>query len=204
MMQDKKTLAALPGYQSIKIVKAAQIVRIEHGVTQHFKKLVLAIDLLEMNLFVNQNYIEKHKPQVGGYLVVYEDGYMSYSPQGPFEAGNIPLSDEQLDNEKVLMDKKLNAPRLTSAHVNQLMDGVVFDFHVVEGTTTTICTALLNGFHLAVGTSGCVDARNFDRAVGQKYAQIDAQQKAEDKLWELEGYHLHKANKFNPTYAGNV
>lgn len=33
----------------------------------------------------------KHVPQIGGYLVVYEDGYVSYSPAGPFEAGYLPI-----------------------------------------------------------------------------------------------------------------
>jgi hypothetical protein len=32
-------------------------------------------------------YFEKHKPEVGGYFVLYADGYQSYSPAGPFESG---------------------------------------------------------------------------------------------------------------------
>ena len=36
---------------------------------------------------VGYSYMQKHKPQVGGYYVVYEDGYESYSPAGAFEAG---------------------------------------------------------------------------------------------------------------------
>lgn len=35
----------------------------------------------------HDNYVAKHKPQVGGYYVVYDDGYKSYSPAAPFEAG---------------------------------------------------------------------------------------------------------------------
>lgn len=34
----------------------------------------------------------KHKPQVGGYLVIYEDGYLSYSPAEAFEKGYRPLN----------------------------------------------------------------------------------------------------------------
>jgi hypothetical protein len=30
---------------------------------------------------------EKHKPEAGGYYVVYEDGYRSYSPASAFESG---------------------------------------------------------------------------------------------------------------------
>ena len=32
-------------------------------------------------------YTAKHKPEVGGYYVVYADGYKSYSPAAAFESG---------------------------------------------------------------------------------------------------------------------
>jgi hypothetical protein len=32
-------------------------------------------------------WIEKHNPAPGGYYVVYEDGYKSYSPAAAFESG---------------------------------------------------------------------------------------------------------------------
>ena len=34
-------------------------------------------------------YMTKHAPQVGGYYVLYEDGYASFSPAQPFEAGYV-------------------------------------------------------------------------------------------------------------------
>ena len=36
---------------------------------------------------VNHEYMRKHKPEVGGYYVVYKDGYKSFSPAKPFEEG---------------------------------------------------------------------------------------------------------------------
>lgn len=36
---------------------------------------------------VDGNYMWKHKPEVGGYYVVYEDGYKSFSPAKAFEDG---------------------------------------------------------------------------------------------------------------------
>lgn len=36
---------------------------------------------------VQLDYMRKHKPEVGGYYVVYEDGYKSYSPAKAFEDG---------------------------------------------------------------------------------------------------------------------
>lgn len=36
---------------------------------------------------VPREYVEKHKPIVGGYYVIYEDGYKSFSPAEAFESG---------------------------------------------------------------------------------------------------------------------
>ncbi len=36
---------------------------------------------------VEADYIKKHNPQVGGYFVVYLDGYKSFSPAAVFEEG---------------------------------------------------------------------------------------------------------------------
>lgn len=36
---------------------------------------------------VDHEYMRKHKPEAGGYYVVYGDGYKSFSPAGPFESG---------------------------------------------------------------------------------------------------------------------
>jgi hypothetical protein len=37
--------------------------------------------------FVDQEYMAKHKPEVGGYFVQYDDGYKSFSPAKAFEEG---------------------------------------------------------------------------------------------------------------------
>ena len=42
-------------------------------------------------LEVSHEWYAKHKPEVGGYYVVYEDGYKSFSPAGAFESGYTPL-----------------------------------------------------------------------------------------------------------------
>lgn len=36
---------------------------------------------------VDHEFVHKHKPQAGGYYVVYEDGYKSWSPADAFEGG---------------------------------------------------------------------------------------------------------------------
>jgi hypothetical protein len=37
--------------------------------------------------FVSKEWMDKHNPQVGGYYVVYKDGYKSFSPAKAFEEG---------------------------------------------------------------------------------------------------------------------
>jgi hypothetical protein len=36
---------------------------------------------------VTADYMRKHRPQIGGYYVLYEDGYHSFSPASAFETG---------------------------------------------------------------------------------------------------------------------
>lgn len=38
-------------------------------------------------ILVDDAYLAKHNPQPGGYYVVYDDGYASYSPAQAFESG---------------------------------------------------------------------------------------------------------------------
>ena len=39
---------------------------------------------------VDSAYLEKHKPEAGGYYVVYKGGYKSFSPADAFEDGYSP------------------------------------------------------------------------------------------------------------------
>lgn len=39
----------------------------------------------------HEDYMLRHKPQVGGYYVVYDDGCKSYSPAAAFESGYTRL-----------------------------------------------------------------------------------------------------------------
>ncbi len=36
---------------------------------------------------VNRGYVNRHDPKPGGYYIVYQDGYKSFSPAEAFEAG---------------------------------------------------------------------------------------------------------------------
>lgn len=70
----------------------------------------------------------------------------------------------------------------------ELIEGLVEseEYHRM-GVKTVVCLLTLqNGFEL-VGTSGVIDAANFDLEIGKKVAR----DKAVSKIWELEGYARH-------------
>lgn len=53
-------------------------------------------------------------------------------------------------------------------------------------TTTTICQLTLENGYTVLGTSACVDPKQYNQALGEKYAYEDAI----NKMWPLEGYLL--------------
>lgn len=79
--------APLPQYQSHKKVRAAVIVSVradwaEQGVTLEGEEAMRRM---------GEEWMARHRPQVGWYLVEYEDGYVSCSPAETFEAGYTAL-----------------------------------------------------------------------------------------------------------------
>ncbi len=95
MEEDQTDVTQLPQYKSHKQVGAVKI-----------KEIVKDVDLANQEnretdgsatitpeeegyapFKVDHEYCLKHNPQVGGYYVVYEDGYQSWSPSEAFEGG---------------------------------------------------------------------------------------------------------------------
>lgn len=75
----------MPKYLCTKEVWALKILRVD--VNHEGKALLLIEDDGFAPIEVPKEYVDKHDPQKGGYYVVYEDGYKSFSPAEPFEAG---------------------------------------------------------------------------------------------------------------------
>jgi len=46
---------------------------------------------------VSDEYRAMHKPQPGGYYVVYDDGYKSYSPAAAFDSGYMRVEKSALE-----------------------------------------------------------------------------------------------------------
>ena len=86
--------------------------------------------------------------------------------------------------------------KLTKKYIDDLMSEVV-----VHTTTTNVPTphvtafAWLGTFQLGTEISKAVDPANFNENLGISYSTADVLKIAENKLWELEGYHLYKTLK---------
>jgi hypothetical protein len=71
----------MPRYTCHKTVHALQIKQVDDDGTLHFELSEFAPKP------VGPDWLVRHKPQPGGYFVVYADGYMSFSPKEAFESG---------------------------------------------------------------------------------------------------------------------
>lgn len=85
----------MPRYKSHKIVHALKITAIEfdkdkanaEGRETDGSAVIFPLEDRYAPFKVDHAYVSKHKPQVGGYYVVYPDGYKSWSPAEAFESG---------------------------------------------------------------------------------------------------------------------
>ena len=85
----------LPKYQSHKQVRALKIKHIvfdselaESSNRETDGSAIISPEEEDYPAFrVDRKYVQKHKPQVGGYYVLYKDGYESFSPAKAFEEG---------------------------------------------------------------------------------------------------------------------
>lgn len=86
-MTDKTSGAAaeMPRYRCHKEVWALKIARVDiHG---DRSATITPEDQGYAQFVVPPEYVNKHGPQEGGYYVVYDDGYKSFSPGKAFEDG---------------------------------------------------------------------------------------------------------------------
>ena len=90
---DADSTAEMPRYKSHKEVWALKIANIERhnerdpNAETDGSALLTPCEEGYAPIRVDQAYMRKHQPQVGGYYVVYKDGYKSFSPAEAFEDG---------------------------------------------------------------------------------------------------------------------
>jgi len=85
------TEAQMPRYKCHKEVWALKIQNIkdptEPGNETDGSRIITPAESGFAPFRVDHEYVRKHKPEVGGYYVVYADGYKSFSPAKAFEDG---------------------------------------------------------------------------------------------------------------------
>lgn len=94
------------------------------------------------------------------------------------------VNDQQIEQE--IQDKGLNAPRLTSSDIQNVIVGE--QYYVFPGTTLTVCCLTLKNGACVTGESACVSPSNFNAEIGQKIAKENAVR----EIWALEGYLLRE------------
>ena len=93
-MNEQAAAAEMPRYQCHKKVwalKIKKITRVPFG-NATVTYTIIPEDARYAPFEVSVEYISKHSPQAGGYYVVYDDGYISYSPARAFEDGYTLIS----------------------------------------------------------------------------------------------------------------
>jgi hypothetical protein len=94
------------------------------------------------------------------------------------------MTTEEDKLEKEIVDKGLTAPRITPGDIDAKISKEYY--HVVPGTTLTICVLTLENGFTVTGESAAASPENFDEEIGRKIARDNAR----DKIWALEGYLL--------------
>lgn len=89
---DTAAAPMLPEWQCHKRVRAAQIVAIDEA--QHITglRLTLRTPTGEIRIYVDAQWAARHDAKVGGYYVIYADGYSSFSPRAAFEEGYAQIA----------------------------------------------------------------------------------------------------------------
>lgn len=82
--------AEMPRYQCHKKVWALKIKALDVN-TEWNGARITPEESGYASFHVDSDYLQRHKPQVGGYYVVYDDGYKSFSPAKAFEEGYTKL-----------------------------------------------------------------------------------------------------------------
>ena len=86
--------------------------------------------------------------------------------------------------------------KVTKEFIDNLLNEVVVQTKTFDTPTPhVLATAWLDTFQLGTAISKAVDPSNFNEDLGIEYSTKDVLKIAENKLWELEGYHLYKTLK---------
>ncbi len=86
--------SGLPFYQCHKKVQAAKIKAVAANyVGSVLENATIVFESGATPVTVDAAWISRHSPSMGGYYILYADGYSSYSPAHAFEGGYTRIND---------------------------------------------------------------------------------------------------------------
>ena len=91
----------------------------------------------------------------------------------------------ELEIEKELQAKGINAPRLTPDLIESKI--AKEEYHLLTDVLTVCVLTLENGFTVT-GESACASPANYNKEIGDRIARDNAK----EKIWVLEGYLLEQ------------
>jgi len=84
-MSNEGVSKEMPRYKSHKVIHALKIDAIQFN--KDGSAVFKPVEPGYASVYLSAEYVQKHDPQVGGYYVVYKDGYKSWSPANALEGG---------------------------------------------------------------------------------------------------------------------
>lgn len=122
-------IGGLARYRCHKLVQAAKIVSIRE--MARGLDFLLTFDGTAIEHRVTGDWVARHHPQPGGYFVVYDDAYTSFSPAQAFEEGYRPGASAITDDVRAA----LLLAQAALENVNEPIDG-----EALEAVTTVLET----------------------------------------------------------------
>lgn len=141
-------------------------------------KIISAKPMTKGDFNKYKGYENPKSPDTKGYMVVYPDGYESWSPAEVFEKAYLLLD--------VNTDLRTDNPSISQA----MVDNFIAETEVITmGEKTTVVRAvLINGFEI-IEASSCVSVENYDKRLGTEICLG----RIKNKIWELLGFLLQTA-----------
>nr|DAL45210.1 MAG TPA_asm: hypothetical protein [Caudoviricetes sp.] len=133
----------------------------------------------EYNKFRGLDIPKNENPDDEGYLIQYDDGYISWCPKYQFDKQYLEVDDNKRLASGVSIGSKMVDDFIKEVHVSTLGD-----------KTTIVRAILINGFEI-VESTGCVDKVNYSEDIGAEICL----NKIKDKIWYLLGFLLQTAFK---------
>lgn len=99
-------------------------------------------------------FMQKHQPLIGGYIVVYEDDYISFSPEKPFEEGYEQIDEQNITKTLTVQPKPIffvGLPNTTNlADLSRICNDLeksMTDYHVMVFKQHHSCEIEFNVFY---------------------------------------------------------